>query len=208
MDDLNRIIAHNISTLRTSFGMTQLELAERLNYSDKLISKWERGDAAPNAQTLKQLSEIFSVSVDYLFTDHSGEEPAGGALDAAVLTPGEDPEKTIRKNHGLITAISLIGIWALSLLGFIIAWMLGSPLWQIFVYVLPVCFITLLVLNSVWYRGKHNFYIISALIASIAAVIYVSLLKYNNYWQIFLLLIPAELLVLLSTRIKLPKRRR
>lgn len=198
MDDLNRIIAHNISSLRAACGMTQLELAARLNYSDKLISKWERGDAVPNAQTLKQLSEIFSVSIDYLFTDHSGEDdcaPAPAPEEAA------QKEAAARKNKGLITAISMIGIWMLALLIFIVMWILGGTFWQIFVYALPVSAVTLLVLNSTWNRGHYNFYIISGLVASIAAVIYVSLLKYNC-WQIFLLLIPAELLVLLSTRIK------
>ena len=77
VEELNLIIANNICGLRTAAEMTQSELAQKLNYSDKLISKWERGDAAPNAQTLKRLSEIFDVSIDYIFEDHRGadEEP-------------------------------------------------------------------------------------------------------------------------------------
>lgn len=198
MDELNHIIAHNISTLRSANGMTQLELAEKLNYSDKLISKWERGDSAPNAYTLKQLSEIFGVTIDYLFRDHSEEE---GAAGVAAPLPGPDAERMHRNNHRIITAISILSIWMLTLFVFIVLWIVLRPIWMVFVYAIPVSVITHLVLNSIWNKGKYNFFIISALLASICIVLYLALLSYN-LWQIFLLLIPAELLVLLSTRLK------
>lgn len=199
MDELNHIIAHNISALRSANGMTQLELAEKLNYSDKLISKWERGDSAPNAHTLKQLSEIFGVTIDYLFRDHSEEGDGEAGVAASLHRP--DAERTHRSNHRIITAISILSIWMLTLIVFIVLWIVLRPIWMVFIYAIPVSVITHLVLNSIWNNGKHNFFIISALLASICAVLYLSMLS-RNLWQIFLLLIPAELLVLLSTRLK------
>ncbi len=196
MDELNYIIANNITTLRTQQGITQLELALMLNYSDKLISKWERGDSTPNAHTLKRLSEIFDVSVDYLFTDHRN---ASQELPAVVEAEGQ---KT-KINTGVITAIVVVGIWMLALLMFVVSWILKQPIATIFVYAIPVTMITLLVLNSVWNEGKHNRLIIFMLIASIFLDIYIALLKYN-LWQIFLLLLPAELIVILSGKIKRP----
>ena len=56
--------------------MTQLELGTVLNYSDKAVSKWERGEAIPDAYVLLQLSEIFGVSVDYLLKEHIKPPPA------------------------------------------------------------------------------------------------------------------------------------
>ncbi len=202
MEELNYIIANNIVSLRLKNGMTQLELAEKLNYSDKLISKWERGDAAPNAQTLKQISDIFSVSIDFLFTDH--RDGKGNESDASKKNDALKKSAstiTTRENRFLITAISIIGIWMIALLVFVIMWIVDRPIGMIFIYALPVSFITLLVLNSVWNGGRHNFFIISALIVGVIAAVYVSLLKYNC-WQIFILLIPAEALVLLCTRLK------
>ena len=196
MDELNYIIANNITTLRTQQGITQLELALMLNYSDKLISKWERGDSTPNAHTLKRLSEIFDVSVDYLFTDHRN---ASQELPAVVEAEGQ---KT-KINTAVITAIVVVGIWMLALLMFVVSWILKQPIATIFVYAIPVTMITLLVLNSVWNEGKHNRLIIFMLIASIFLDIYIALLKYN-LWQIFLLLLPAELIVILSGKIKRP----
>ena len=60
LEDIKEIIAENISLLRKAGGMTQIELAEKLNYSDKAVSKWERGESVPDIAVLKQLSIIFS----------------------------------------------------------------------------------------------------------------------------------------------------
>ena len=191
MEDLNKIIAANIVFLRTNAGLTQLELAERLHYSDKLVSKWERGDAAPNAQTLMQLSEIFGVTIDYLFHEHNDAEPT--AADEKPALP------RIRKR--IVAAISIVGIWQLALILFTVFWVLGRYFGIVFIYAIPLSLITLLVLNSVWNNGRHNYYIIAALVCGIFVTVYFTLYKYNC-WQIFLLLIPSELIVYLCTRLK------
>lgn len=190
MEELNLIIADNICTLRSVNSITQSELAEKLNYSDKLVSKWERGEAAPNAYTLKTLSEIFGVGVEFLFTDHRNSS--------------EKPKAAMKQNkfsRRIITEVSLCGIWTLSFLVFIIMWLVYRPLFSIFVYTIPVSAIALLVFNSVWNKGKHNYWIISGLIISIVLALYVALIRFNC-WQIFLLLIPAELIILLCAKIK------
>ena len=85
--ELNEIIANNIYNLRNDRGMTQTELAEKLNYTDKLVSKWERGEAIPNAYALKQISEIFSVSMDYIFSSHEDEAvPKESSVSRRVIT--------------------------------------------------------------------------------------------------------------------------
>ncbi len=193
MKELNNIIAGNISALRTKFGMTQLELAEKMNYSDKLISKWERGDAIPVPQALKQLSEIFEVSIDYLFVSHDEDEPQPETL----------PEKESKIRKEIVMAISIGGIWILAFLLFVILWLAGHFIWMIFVYAIPISLVTFLVLNSVWKNGKHNCLIVGALIASILLTIYLALYKYN-FWQIFLMLIPTELVVFLCGKLKKP----
>ena len=59
MDDLKRIVATNIATLRVNAHLTQFELGEKINYSDKAVSRWERGEAVPDAYVLLQLAELF-----------------------------------------------------------------------------------------------------------------------------------------------------
>ena len=74
--ELKLVIAKNIAALRTARGMTQIELAEKLNYSDKAVSKWERGESIPDVLVLKQIADMHGVTVDYLLTDvHEEQEP-------------------------------------------------------------------------------------------------------------------------------------
>lgn len=166
--------------------MTQLELGEKLNYSDKAISKWERAESIPDAYILKQMSELFHVSVDYILNDHSNEEEK--------IAPSSDI------NHVTITKISIVGIWTFAIFIFSIFWALGYIEWMIFVYTLPISLIVLLVLNSLWGNCKNNFYIISGLVWSIIVVVYMLFFKYN-LWLFFILGIPSEIIIYLCFKI-------
>ena len=190
MDDLKVITASNIINLRTAKGLTQAELGELLNYSDKSVSIWERAEAVPDAYVLKKMSKIFGVSVDYLLNSHdSWERP-------------ESFKKEERNFHSnVITILVIFGIWTLAFLIYIIGWLLEANWWLLFVYAVPVSLITFLVLNSVWEQGKNNRHIIYGLVASVFLAIYLTFINYNP-WQILLLFVPAEFIVFLSFRIK------
>ena len=191
MEELKVITASNIINLRTAKGMTQAELGELLSYSDKSVSKWERAEAVPDAYVLKKMSEIFGVSVDYILNSHDEWKP--------LKENGKERGYSSR----VITTIAIAGIWTFALFLYIIGWLMESNWWLVFIYALPVSLITLLVRNSVWEKGKHNRHIVYALVASIMLTIYLSFLPFNP-WQILILLIPAELLVFLSFRVKKP----
>jgi len=189
LDDLKVTVASNLIDLRTKAGMTQLELAEKLNYSDKSVSKWERAEAIPDAFVLKSISEIFSVTVDYLLSPHDGWEPPPA-------------KRTVPKYlSDTITSLVIVGVWTVALLLFVIFWLMGDMLWIVFIYAIPISLIALLVLSSIWERGKYNYYIIIALVFSIIATIYFTFYK-HNWWQLFLLMIPTVIVVYLSSRLK------
>ena len=110
MDELKLIFASNLIRLRTAAGMTQAELGEQLNYSDKSISKWERGEAIPDAAVLKRMSEIFGVTVDYLLNEHDAWQP------------GPEPSACDRSHHAIIL-VALMGIVTLAVLVFVVLWL-------------------------------------------------------------------------------------
>lgn len=203
MEDIKSVIAKNIYTLRTANKMTQLEMAERLNYSDKAVSKWERAEGLPDVVVIKQIADMFGVTVDYLMSTEE-ERAAKGLVQEKQIT--EQGPRKYTPAHRLITVISLIGIWTISLGLFFIFWTQELFVWQVFVYTLPVFFITWLVFNSTWGNRRNNLYIVSALVWSILLVLYVALLKYN-VWMIFLLGIPAQIIVYLSFRINRVRKR-
>ena len=74
MDELKRIVAENLIRLRQNSGMTQADLGEKLNYSDKTVSKWERAESLPDVYVLKQISTIFGVTIDMLLSPHGKED--------------------------------------------------------------------------------------------------------------------------------------
>lgn len=195
MVDLKLVIASNIIRLRTEAGMTQSELGAKLNYSDKSISKWERAESLPDANVLKQMSEIFGVSMDYLFSTNDEWKP--------------DPEpckkeETCTFNSRAVEAVALCGIAAFAFLLFILFWVINDVfIWIVFFAALPVMVLTHLVLNSVWHRGKGNILLVGLFIFSIILLVYVSLIPLGkNVWQIFLLMIPAALILFFVSQIR------
>ena len=66
MDDIKLIFASNLIRLRTAAGMTQLELGEALNYTDKAVSKWERAESMPDVAAMVQIARLFHVTLDEL----------------------------------------------------------------------------------------------------------------------------------------------
>jgi len=195
MDDLKRIVSKNIIHLRTHHKMTQLELGEALSYSDKAVSKWERAEAVPDAYVLKKLSVLFGVSVDYLLTEHSEDElksaKAGGQQ---------------RFNRHIITLISFVGTWTLAIITFAVLWFFGSVQWLVFVYALPVSLILMVVLTAVFHKKKSNIYFISLLVWSVLAAIYLTFI-HHNWWLLFTIGIPAQIIILLSFKVKIDPRR-
>lgn len=67
--DIKENIANNITQLRKKNHWTQADLAEKINYSDKAVSKWERGEAVPDIETLYLLSQLFGVDIEYFLND-------------------------------------------------------------------------------------------------------------------------------------------
>ena len=192
MDDLKYIVSKNISYLRTNNKMTQFELGEALSYSDKAVSKWERGEAVPDAYVLKKLSALFNVTVDYLLEEHDEKE-----IKAV---------KRHRFDRRIISLISFIGTWTLAIIIFAILWFLGSPQWLVFIYALPVSLIEMLALTSVWSKTKTKALFISLLVWSIITAIYLTLIHYN-WWLLFVIGIPAQIIILLSFKIRIiPKK--
>ncbi len=189
MKELRTVIAKNIQALRTESGLTQLELAEYLNYTDKAVSKWERAEAIPDVTVLKQIADRFGVSVDYLLEE-----------EHAVSVSDSRQRKIVSKNRFIISLVSVIGVFALATVLFSLLLILEiEGAWTAFVYAMPVSSIVALVLSGVWGRRVFNLAIISVLIWSLIFTVYITLLVYfeMNWWALFLVGIPAQIILLM-----------
>lgn len=192
MQDLKFITASNIINLRTKAGMTQSELAAKLSYSDKSVSKWERAESVPDAYVLKNMSEIFGVTVDYLLSEHDQWEAPR--------------KKTLLDKYQIdvIISVTLMGIATLALLIYVVFWLAGDLQPIIFVYATAVMLITLLVLQSVFKNGQHNYIIIAFLLFAVISSLYFTFREFLHvdFWQLFILLAPGWLIIYLTSRIK------
>ncbi len=194
MEDLKQIIAKNITDLRREQHLTQAELAERLNYSDKAISKWERGESIPDIAVLKQIADLFSVKVDYLINEDHG--------DASDVIVKEVTPRTQRRRLA-VSLLAVALVWLIATVVFVFL-SLALPgvrgLWLTFIYAMPVTCIVGIVFNSLWGRRRMNYVIISVLVWSLLAGLFFSI-PVPGIWRIFLLGIPAEIIILLWSRL-------
>ena len=71
----NGTMAEVIASRRKELGMTQKDLAEKLNITDKAVSKWERGVACPDTAAIPQLAQILGISIEELMTSKPAETP-------------------------------------------------------------------------------------------------------------------------------------
>lgn len=195
-EDIPKNIAKNITELRKSAGMTQARLAEEIGYSDKSVSKWERGDGVPDIVCLKNIADLFGVSVDYLL--ESEHTSSASSVSVSSNEHGGISDGTYIINHAAIVGITLAGVLMLASIVFVILKLCGVVSALPFVISAPVFSILMIVFNSIWGKRSLNFYTVSLLVLSLLFL----LTFLTSEWSIMLLSIPAELIVWLSCRVK------
>ena len=206
LDNLKDRIGANIAMQRKRVGLTQAGLAEKLNYSDKAISKWERGESMPDVMTLMQLAQLFDISVGDLLEDPNQLPGNPGKLEKAMTQVSEKALKR-KANKNVILGLSTTLVWFVALLVFVVISSFDLPnSWVSFFYAVPVNAIVLLSLRSAWRDFRWNRGLISVIVWGFLVSIYVSLLVFLrfNMWRIFLLGIPGEIAIMLWFRLFRP----
>ena len=199
MVDLKPIISKNITALRQSHKMTQIELAEKLNYSDKAVSKWERGESIPDVTVLKTIADLFGVSLDYLLEEDHEHTP--------VETQSQQSPTHHVRNRAVVTLLSLLIVWFLAALIFAVMDTFWEDLhggWLAFMYAVPVSMVVWLVFNSLWFNTRRNYLIISLLMwTSLVALFINAAVMGYPFWRFLFLGIPGQLAIYAWSRFKL-----
>ena len=204
MDDekVKARIGSNIAYYRKKIGMTQAGLGEKLNYSDKAVSKWERGESIPDVLTLMQIASLFEVTVDALLGDVNALPENPGKLERAMT---QVSEKALRRkaNKNIILALSTTLVWFVALLVFVILSTLNiAHSGLAFLYAVPANAIVLLSLRSAWRDFRWNKALISTIVWGSLASIYASIFAFVDFnaWKILLLGIPGQVAIFLWFR--------
>jgi transcriptional regulator with XRE-family HTH domain len=223
-EKLKKQIGANIAAYRKRLGLTQAGLAEKLNYSDKTVSKWERAESSPDITVLIEIANLFGVTLDYLVKAEHPEEPGpsdlpeGGAnlpekpVASAedAKAPAQSPHDEIRYNRRAIAYISESVAWIVAIFAFIITTLISKRVtsqFLYFVYALPIVLIVKLVFNSVWFNPRRNYLIVSLLMWALLAAIQITFLYFGvNVALIYLLGAAGQAVIVLWSFISRPKK--
>lgn len=204
MDDekLKKQIGVNIVSYRKRWGLTQAALAEKLNYSDKAVSKWERGESLPDVQILIQLADMFQITVNDLLADPNALPENTGKVEQVME---KAVERTLKRkaDKKIILQLSAILVWFVALLIFVVLSTFEIPKsWVSFFCAVPATGIVLLSLCSAWGEFRWNKIFISVIMWGSLLSIFVITLVFAqvNLWRIFLLGLPGQLAIYLWFR--------
>lgn len=200
MEDLKIIFARNLIMLRKQMKLTQIELAEKINYSDKAVSKWERGESIPDVSVLLALAQLFGVSIDFLVTEHKNEEAAKEQTSYASSIK--------KRNRMLVAAITFVAILIVETIVFIALQGAIPSFWRnaMFCYAMPLPAVSVVavVLSGLWATKGVSFAAVSVLIWTILLDAFLIIMLCGKIFPlVFVLGIPAEIVAMMSYKIKI-----
>ena len=183
------IIGNNIRELRKINQMTQTDLAEKLNYSNKAVSRWESGEVIPDVQTLNKICQLFEIPISNIFEEK---------------LPTEKVKKEYKFRMGnkmAITLLAIMFVWLIATVIYVYSKItFNDNFWQVFLWAVPISCIVGIVFNSIWGRKFLNFVLISILVWSTLACLFVQFIQYNM-WLIFIVGIPVQISIVLWSNI-------
>ncbi len=183
MEKITEIIGENISSLRKANNLTQQQLADKINYSNKAVSRWENGECLPSVETLSELCEFFGVDFEYIIKRHT--------------EPVKAQKLRTNVNKFAILLLTCLIIYAVSTVVFVyINIFYDISYWPAFVWGAPVCAFAIFSMSRRWWKGLVPVVSISVFIWTLIASLYCTFLSYN-VWLIFIIGIPIQIIIIL-----------
>lgn len=189
MRDLKEIIASNLVRLRQESGLTQLQLAEMLNYSDKAVSKWERGESIPDLRVLIQLSSFYHITLD----DIVSEQP-----EKVVK-----PKINLRKKRLLVTLLSVGLVWFIATGIFAVLYFISSVeryAYLVFIVAPFVSSVVLTVFSAIWGTKLTNMLSTSLILWTFVLILHLFLGEFiamDRLWLFYIVAVPFQILIIL-----------
>ena len=190
IENLRKTIKNNLIKYRKSAGLTQVQLAEKLGYSDKSVSKWEREEGVPDIYILKEIADLYGVTVNDLISENY--KSTKSSRIKTILSG---------RNKTLISLLSAGAIWAIAVMIYVIMDIVApntvAKMDNIYIYAIPISCIILIIFNSIWGKKIFNLFLISSLIWTSVLSLYVSF-SIENISELFIIPIPLQILTILA----------
>lgn len=185
------ILAQNIAFFRKKLNLSQSELGAKIQYSNKNISKWEKGETTPDIFTLKKLSCIFGVPVDTLLNPIS--EDSKKAIETKSVVPLRFKVYMLLLVVSIIILCGCVAFYVLKSLG-----VHEFQIYYIFIYILPLIDLSVFIFLCC-IRKKVDIISLSLFGWLVTICLHISLLKYENIAYIYIVAAGYQLLVIFIT---------
>lgn len=174
--------SQNLIKLRKEKNLTQLQLAEKLNYSDKAVSKWEVGSVLPDVETLTHISEFFGITVNDL-----------------IYTKKKSVIREFHKTHLFLTLLISASIWFVATILYFVLDNVTSlnRCYLTFIYTIPVNSILLMIFSAIWFKKLYVFLSASAFLWGCIVSIFLSISNFQ-LWFIFIVGIVGQIVIMLA----------
>ena len=199
IENLRKTIKNNLIKYRKANGLTQAQLAQKLGYSDKSVSKWEREEGVPDIYILKEIADLYGVTVNDLISDNQKE----------IIK--EIKAKLSGWNKVIISLLAAGLVWTIATTVYVIL-DLSMPesksfIGNIYIYAIPLSCIILIIFNSIWGKWYFNFILISILIWTFTLSLYVSF-SISGWEEVFVIPIPLQILTILAFMLERKKKQK
>lgn len=186
-ENVKEIIAANLCALRKENKLTQQQLAEKLNYSDKAVSRWENAETLPDIETLCKICDIYGVRFEYLLQKEQ---------------PKKNPYvvKSNLTSRILITFIIVCSFWIAATLTYTyVNLIFDVKVWTIFMWAVPLSAVVCEICNAVFFKNKVLGCVLVSIISwTLILSLYLQTLKYNT-WMLFIMGVPLQAVIILIT---------
>ena len=204
--DFNTIVGKNLLKLRKDKKLTQMEVAEKFNYSDKSISKWEKGESLPSVEVLCELADFYGITLNELTSENQPNQ-----TNESKSSNKNKKNKTPRmfSTRLMITLLSVGAVWLLATILFVVLKLcLDVNYYMSFMWAGVASCVVLIIFNSIWGRMRYLFPILTVLLWLLLVSLQLQILLPTgiNIWPVYVLGIPLQILIILwGAMIKKPR---
>ena len=196
MGNLKEIIRDNLIKVRKEHKFTQLELSQKIGYSDKAISRWETGETTPDVETLDVLAQLYGVDISFFFKENHQED----------IKVKKTKEKQ-RANKLAISLLCIVSVWFVAILLFDVISKIGEArAWLAFIWTIPASFLLAIIFNSIWGKRLWTYIFASAFSWTLILSIHLQFISWSSF-MIFIAGVPIQVVIILCACLKKSNKR-
>ena len=192
MENIKEVIKDNLIKLRKDNKLTQLELAQKIGYSDKAISRWETGETTPDVETLNSLASLYNVPISFFFEEYNAEKHG-------AQKKSKEKQKV---NKIAISLLCIVSIWFVAIILFdILNKVVGARAWMAFIWAIPASFMLAIIFNSIWGQRVWTCVFASVFSWTMILSIHLQFINFSSF-MIFIAGVPIQVVIILIAYLK------